>query len=297
MFNTKFNLTHALNDLPFNIRKTVMFSMVASLNARIFNAADRFTVKLLEDGYEHDTLKALTEVELKALASTVDEQDSLADIKKVFALANDWRDQLQNDMDDDTQGNLTETIKFMTGAQKMRQTDTGGSARLAALGIIRTPEEKLATLRRQLELATIAAAEKTKRIGFTEYVIDNLIATSDVATYDMLPLQIKEALSQKFLEALDKAELRAIENEELHRIYGDSLTATDIVMLRDIKKAAIPQIFIPSQPPAPPVVHDPNMPGPAAVRVRAGTRSREEIAAEKKHDDKTQEFIDNYQPA
>lgn len=289
MFNSKFNLTEALFDLPFNIRKKVMYSMVGSANARIFNTADKATEKLLADGYEHDTLKMLTQPELVALTASVDDTDSFATAKIMYGLATEWRDKLQEDADNETEGNLGETIKFMVGKQKMKSSDAAGVKRLASLGIKRSPEEKLATLRKDLETANRVAAEKTIRLGFTEFLIDRVIANNG-GSYEELPENVKEALCAKYIESLTKAELSAIENEELGRTYAGNLSASDIVLIRDIKATAMAEIDIPR-----PKTADNGLPGPNAVRVRASSESKANIVAERKHAAEEKDFADNYQ--
>ena len=58
MFNQSFNLTAELKNLPLNIRRKVMFNMVGNANAKVFNAADRISERLLSE-YEIDIIKML----------------------------------------------------------------------------------------------------------------------------------------------------------------------------------------------------------------------------------------------
>ena len=93
MFNQSFNLTAELKNLPLNIRRKVMFNMVGSANAKVFNAADCISERLLSE-YEIDIIKMLTQPELVALTSTVDDQDGLATAKIIYGIAAEWRDRV-----------------------------------------------------------------------------------------------------------------------------------------------------------------------------------------------------------
>jgi hypothetical protein len=118
-FNKTFNLTQELKNLPKNIRRKVMFNMVGSANAKIFNAADKISEQLMSE-YEVDIIKMLTQPELVALTSTVDEQDGLATAKIIYGIATDWRDTLQADSEKETEGTLAGTMNFMVGKQRRR---------------------------------------------------------------------------------------------------------------------------------------------------------------------------------
>lgn len=274
-FNKSFNLTEELKSLPLNIRRKVMFNMVGSANAKIFNSADRISERLLSE-YEVDVIKMLTHPELVALTSTVDDQDSLATAKTIYGIAADWRNTLQTDSEKETEGTLAGTMTFMVGKQRMKSTSEEGVAKLAALGIKRSPAERLATLRKDLEAANAAAQRKAARLGCTEFIIDRVIANNGGA-YEELDDHAKEVFCEKYLEALGKARVNAIENEELGKNYGGNLMAADIVFIDNIAKDAREAIY----PTAKPV--DTGMPGPNAVRVmRPSSPARIEHAAELK---------------
>lgn len=286
MFNQSFNLTAELKNLPLNIRRKVMFNMVGSANAKVFNAADRISERLLSE-YEIDIIKMLTQPELVALTSTVDDQDGLVTAKIIYGIAAEWRDTLQIDSDKDTEGTLAGTMTFMTGKQRMKTTSEVGAQKLAALGIKRTPAEKLATLRKDLEAANAAAQRKATRLGCTEFIIDRVIANNGGA-FEELPEHDKEVFCSKYLEALDKARTNAIENEELGRDYGGNLMAADIMFIDAIKTAARALIY----PDAPKV--DTGLPGAGAVRVKASSPAKALLIADKAHAKAEDDFVKGY---
>ena len=286
MFNQSFNLTAELKNLPLNIRRKVMFNMVGSANAKVFNAADCISERLL-DAYEVDIIKMLTQPELVALTSTVDDRDGLAIAKICYGIAAEWRDMLQTDTEKDTDGTLAGTMTFMTGKQRMKTTNEEGAARLAAIGIKRTPAEKLATLRKNLANANAAAERKAVRLGCTEFLIDRVIANNGGA-FEELPEHDKEVFCSKYLEALDKARTNAIENEELGLNFGGNLMAADILFIDSIKTKAQAAIY----PDAPKV--DTGLPGPTAVRVKASTPAKALLLADKAHAKAEDDFVKGY---
>lgn len=286
-FNQSFNLTTELKNLPLNIRRKVMFNMVGSANAKVFNAADRISERLLSE-YEIDIIKMLTQPELVALTSTVDDQDSLATAKIVYGIAAEWRTILQEDTEKTSEGTLAGTMTFMTGKQRMKTTSEEGAQRLAAIGIKRTPAEKLATLRKNLANANAAAERKAIRLGCTEFLIDRVIANNGGA-YEELPEHDKEVFCSKYMEALGKARTNAIENEELGLDFGGNLMAADIMFIDAIYAAARDAIY----PDAPKV--DIGLPGPTAVRVmKPSTPSRANTVAERAFEKEHKDFADNY---
>ena len=267
MFNKNFNLTAAVNDLPVNLRKSVLFSLVGSLNTRVFKFADNCVVKLLADGFELNDICELHTRQLIKLFDGVDDTSSHHDAMLIASLAQEWRDQLQKVSANPEAGLMIGTIEMMVGQQKPRVVTAKGKLALASLGIVRTPEERMAMLMQKLDTDQARANERARRVGFTEYIIDRVLTPAtdgETEHYAEVSDELKEQLCDKFMKALQKAKQTAIDNVELDVNWGDSLGALEIVHINKVFDGLANEIY-PTSTPTP--TTEPTSPGPTARRI------------------------------
>lgn len=243
-FNKSFNLTTAISDLTLGIRKSVLFSIVGSLNAKVFNAADKVATQLIHDGYDS---RELTVWDIELLTQSVDDQDGLATAKLLAAVAREWRDMLIECVGNDESGSMSGTIKMLTGAQKMRAVDSQGLKELEAIGEGASPEEAELMAKTQLAKDQAKADLKAKRLGFVEFLLEHVFDpehdNEDTEWYSQLDTMNKEQLVAKFLNALTAAKNQARKNVLLGMTWGDSLNTTDIVIINNVIKTTLEQAY------------------------------------------------------
>lgn len=243
-FNKSFNLTTAISDLTLGVRKSVLFSIVGSLNAKVFNAADKVATQLIHDGYDS---RELTARDIELLTQSVDDQDGLATAKLLAAVAREYRDMLVECAGNDESGSMSGTIKMLTGAQKMRTVDSQGLKELEAIGEGASPEEAKMMASAQLAKDQAKADLKAKRLGFVEFLLEHVFDpehdNEDTEWYSQLDTANKEQLVAKFLNALTAAKNQARKNVLFSMTWGDSLNATDIVIINNVIKTTLEQAY------------------------------------------------------
>lgn len=263
MFNPKFNLTTAINELPSSLKKSVLFSLVGALNTRTFNTADRAVISLMKDGIELEDLRELDTQQIVRLFDGTDDTSTYHEAVVVASLAQEWREWLQKVAANPDVGLMAGTIDMMVGKQKPRASSAKGQVTLAHLGITRTPEERKATLMARLEQDQTRADTRARRVGFVEFIIDRVLTPAtdgETEHYAEVSDELKEQLCNKFTQALQKAKQIAIENVELDNTWGDNLGAMEIVYLNSRFEDLVKEMY-----PAP--VVDTSLPGPTAYRV------------------------------
>lgn len=256
MFNRSFNLTPFVKDIPsLALRKSAWLSLVGSVNASLFGAADAVAQKLVAEGIEPGEFKELTVREIRALCQgpeTGPSKDTLAAARKLYKLHVEWRDELLRTSivstgrkADDTLGSIASTITMMTGPQKEREITTQAVPTLAALGIVVTPEQIAAAKKQRLADDNHFATMRKARAGMIEYIIDNLFASNDTnydeddENYSTLDVETKEYLCNKLIVSLNRAMNNAI-NNTLYGRTGDAVVGVgDYVIAQKL----IPQLM------------------------------------------------------
>jgi len=257
MFNKSFDLTSFVADIPsVALRKSCWLSLVGSVNASLFSAADAISAKLIALGYEPDEFKTLTTREIKALVAgpeTGAGKDAIKAAQKMYAIHAEWRDELKASTivstgrkADVTLGSISSTITMMCGPQKERSIADDAVPVLKSLGIEVTPEMITDAKRQRLSDDNAWATQRRARAGMTEYIIDNIFASNDKIyddghdhAYAMLDIEIKEYLANKLMAALNKAMSAGIKNV-LYGRTGDSFVgAGDYIIAKNL----IPQLM------------------------------------------------------
>lgn len=250
MFNKSFNLHTAIVDLYPTLRRSVLFTMVGTLNAALVAAADKFAVRLEQDGYD---FKELTDRDFELLAQGTDEVDGLHELRIQHALACEWRDMLRHaDLRDDPEapeferaGSILATLNMMTGAQRARPSKPGAREALKAIGIEVNAQDIENARRKALDAdqarANARANRKAAILAVIEVAFDKL-DHNDTEYYSQLSTENKERLCTKFFSALNSAMTKATENVLLG-MTGDVLGLGDIVLARDTSARLMLEAF------------------------------------------------------
>jgi len=257
MFNRSFNLTQFVKDIPsLALRKAAWLSLVGSVNASLFGAADAIAQKLVAEGIDPADFKELSVREIKALCSgpeTGPSKDTLAAARKLYDVHAEWRDELLHTSAvstgrkaDDTLGSISSTITMMTGPQKERDINNDAVPKLASLGIVVTPEQIANAKKQRLMDDNHFATMRRQRAGMIEYIIDNLFASTDSKyddghdeSYSQLDSDVKEYLANKLVVSLNKAMTNAVNNTLFGRTGDNVIGVADYMIAQKL----IPQLM------------------------------------------------------
>lgn len=238
MFNRSINLTQYVKNIPsLSLRKAAWLSLVGSVNASLFGAADAIARKLADSGYSD--FKELSTREIKALCSgpeTGASKDVIAAARKLYDVHAEWRDELLHTSivstgrkADDTLGSIGSTITMMTGPQRERDINKEAVPLLASLGIVVTPEQIAGAKKQRLMDDNHWAAQRRERAGMVEFIIDNIFASSDKKyddghdeSFSQLDVETKEYLCNKFVASMNKAMTSSVQNTLFGRT-GDAV--------------------------------------------------------------------------
>jgi len=265
MFNRSFNLSDFIGNIPsLAIKKQLLLSLVGSVNASIYATADAIVAKLETEGY--DALKELSNREIIALCSgpeTGASVDVIAAAKKMYKLHLEWRAMLQHttvvatgkkpkvlgekgspdEGKDISLGSMWETIKMMSGPQRVREIDTKAIALVQAVGIEVSTQMLDNVKAKKLARDNHFAVVRKNRRDDVQVIIDRLIAHAvdedDDEAYSQLDAEVKEYLANKCMVALNKATSIAVENTLLGNTRADSLGMGDYIILQKL----IPQFI------------------------------------------------------
>lgn len=266
MFNKSFPLTTRIADLFPNIRRSVLFSMVGSLNCQLVNSARTIATNLIADGYDMRELQRQDVVALLRGPETGPSTSVIDEMQLLYTLAADWRGRLRhatlednpNEAEERRVGSMASTLDMMCGPQNARAVNKAGLAELEALGCPATDDE-IAEMQRQSRLSAQQRADGLARVrGQVEWIIDNVFAKDmdespfavdeeDLDVFHRLSEQRREVLVMKYFDALNKAQAAARKNV----IFGGNtlpgaLGAADIVFIMNVIKAQMPEAFPPT---------------------------------------------------
>lgn len=249
MFNKSFNLTAYINDLRSLALKRAAFSSLANtLSWRICTAADRMVDQLLKKEYSHDELKELSAREVLALLAgpqTGPGNDELRELRKIWKLYNEYMHTIdmytieptsRKEGDKPQYGSIRSTLDTMTGPQRERLVDNKKIEEAKSVGFTYTPEEIKASVADKLRQDNHWAGIRAKRVGFTEWIIDQLFAQvvddEDDENYSQLSAVDKEFLCAK-LQAFCNTTILRIKHDFLYNKTSiNGLGLSDAILLQ-----------------------------------------------------------------
>ena len=266
----RINLTARINNMPMNIRKTVLMSLVGSLNATLVGAADVVAQRCVADGYE---LRELTARDVDTLLQAVDFQGNTTryQLVQIQQLRDEWQAMLASTADDDKLGDIAGTIEMMVGKQRLRPVAANAAKLLASVGVEVTAEELEATRAARRDADQLRANDRAERRGFIEWALEHCFSVTDDGTeadeadyFGALSTETQETLVNKTCAALNKAITTATQNVLMGTVNPNALGLADITLLRaeaaEIIAKAYPKVVEP--------VEQADAPGPKARRVK-----------------------------
>ena len=213
MFNKSFNLTQFIKDIPsLSIRRSAWAALTSTLNYRLCSSADRIAQRLLDAGHSPDELKECSPREFKALIAGPETGPSNNDMRtqrQLYLLRGEYAELLAHatlvttgEKDSDF-GSLQATLSFMTGPQRERVIAPDNVKAARAAGFEVTDSMVAAAQRAMLSSDNHFAQQRAKRVGLTEWIIDQLFANvsdeEDDEMYSQLDVDHKEWLANKFM--------------------------------------------------------------------------------------------------
>lgn len=277
MFNRHFNLPRQLAEIPFNLRKQVLFSLVGSVNATLVGLADNLVRQLTDDGYRLSTQDSAMENVLDAqqIRDLMDDPDTsgahLQECQLLSSLGLDLQTQLQALTDTthlpeiERAGSMLSTLRMMTGIQSKKPANPNARKMLEAVGDTATDEEIEQARESQRAYFQMTADARSRRIGDIEFILDQVFTydfdddfmhgteTEDGDTlasdhvWARLPEVRREMLTAKLLQALNSCHAKArmnVINNVISTSTRDVLGAGDIPIIKEriniIQKDAYP---------------------------------------------------------
>jgi hypothetical protein len=237
------NAQQVIDQLPAQAKRSVLFTLVGSINASLVGAAASMASKLERDGYD---FKELEPRDITTLFKGSDEQSPLLDTRRLARVGSNLREQLielsfdplSNKPRDDTQGDINKTIDFMTSG-KARAIDMTAFDLLVEAGYIKGVDP------RQIAAANEAnARQRGERLaaqrGAVEYIIEHVLTVngyddvngdgpayvSDTSsdTIECLNKDMQARLHDKLLSACVKSKdntILALLNHDQRVSFGD----------------------------------------------------------------------------
>lgn len=270
---TRINLTARIANMPLNIRKTVLLSLVGSLNAQLVGAADQVAQRCVLDGYE---LKDLEPRDVDTLLQAVDFQGNTTryQLVQLQQLRDEWKAMLQSAADDDSLGEIAGTIEMMLGKQRLRAVDPAARKLLESVGVKLSDEDIEAKRQARRDADQLRANERAERRGFIEWALEHCFSVTDDSDdaldgdadhFSALSTEMQETLVNKTCAALNKGVGTATNNVLSGIVNPNALGLADIALMN----AEIAEIIAEAYPkPKADAPRQADAPGPKAKRVR-----------------------------
>lgn len=256
------SIQHIINTLPDQAKRSVLYSLVGSINASLIGTAASVVTRLERDDYD---VKELSVGDVTQLLGEADSRDDLlTNARRLARVGTTLRDQLIEVTNDDGQGSISGSLDFMTRVGNTRALDGDLLARtLIAAGITDVDPKHIEAMHKvnQVQRAERLAAQR----GKIEWIIDQEFVPptldevhyekeerEDGTTYNRpvttsydvdvqleeLPEEMRERLLEKLAAALERARDAAVlgvMNRDRRYTFGDlSLISGAIIEVRDV---------------------------------------------------------------
>ena len=256
------SIQHIINTLPDQAKRSVLYSLVGSINASLIGTAASVVTRLERDDYD---VKELSVGDVTQLLGEADSRDDLlTNARRLARVGTTLRDQLIEVTNDDGQGSISGSLDFMTRVGNTRALDGDLLARtLIAAGITDVDPKHIEAMHKvnQVQRAERLAQQR----GEIEWVIDQVFVPPTLdevhyeaeeredgttfnrpvtTSYDVdiqleeLPEEMRERLLEKLSAALERARDAAVlgvMNRDRRYTFGDlSLISGAIIEARDV---------------------------------------------------------------
>jgi hypothetical protein len=210
------NTAGFIDELPRNIRQQVLFSVVGSINSSLIGTAQT-VLRTLERTTGLDDIKEVSAFEVREMLRGPDLIDTTLDARHLNALAQHWRDDLQNLTDQPEAGELGSTIDFMI--KSPRKVDENMLvAILEAAGLKDVPVGIIAAKYDAQQEARSSMLAKQR--GEIEWLIEQGFSSDDIdagsplfeshTVFDNLSETVQERLTEKLQAALQRTRDSAV---------------------------------------------------------------------------------------
>lgn len=220
-----------LETLPEQAKRSVLYSLVGSINASLVSTAQSVVSRLERDDY---TVLELTPQDVETLLSEADERtELLTNARRLARVGMTLRDALVYVANDGRQGAISATLDYMTRPDNTRKLDENLLLRTMAAAGITMNEDDIKSINALNTLNQVRRAENiAKQRGSIEWIIDQVFVpptTTETMYEDQehedgtmfgvpvetlhdvdvqleeLPEDVRERLFAKVLVALNKA--------------------------------------------------------------------------------------------
>ena len=258
-------IQHIIDTLPDQAKRSVLYSLVGSINASLIGTAASVVTRLERDDYN---IKELSVQDAEQLLSEADSRaDLLTNARRLARVGTTLRDQLIEVTNDDKQGSISGSLDYMTKAGNTRALDGDLLMRtLIAAGITDVDPKHIEAMHKvnQVQRAERLASQR----GAIEWVIDQVFVPPTLSEvhyekeeredgtmfsrpittdYDVdvqledLPEEMRERLLEKLSAALNRARdatVLGVMNRDTRYSFGDlSLIAGAITEANDVDVA------------------------------------------------------------
>lgn len=198
-----FNLKDLIGDLPEQARRTALYSLVGSLNARVIGACSRVVQYIEREGHDvhteivNDFAKTREDASLRAASGTG--HNTWLELLDVVALRNELRTWLTGVVNDDAVLPYSATMSFMTSGDVRKPPKEVVEALAIAIGLDADTINSIYTMdaaRQRSEMA--AKSDSIMQVVFA-------LPEREEDTFDLLSSTTQIALANKLSSALNKA--------------------------------------------------------------------------------------------
>lgn len=160
-----------INTLPDQAKRSVLYSLVGSINSSLVGTGASVAARLQNDDYD---IRELSPQDVEQLLKELDSRDDLiTNVRRLARVGATLRDQLIELTNDDDQGAISGTLDFMTRSDNTRSLDADLlSKTLEAAGISNVDTSHIESMHKmnQIQRAERLAAQR----GNIEWIIDQV---------------------------------------------------------------------------------------------------------------------------
>ena len=213
------NTQDIINTLPEQAKRSVLFSLVGSLNASIVGAAASIASKLSADGYDFRELE-VREVEL--LLADIDSErgntaTAMLDVRRTVRVAQTLRDQLIAVSNNDEDGALSGTLDFMTKPSKRKLDAELLKTVLEAAGITGVDPAHFQAMQ------SMSDAQRAERLasqrGAIEWLIERVFTGRGYDSHNEIDG------TPEYVDESNDDQIEALSTEQQERLHGKLVQA------------------------------------------------------------------------
>lgn len=219
-----------INTLPEQAKRSVLYSLVGSINSSLVGTGASVVARLTNDDYD---IRELSPQDVEQLLKELDSRDDLiTNVRRLARVGATLRDQLIELTNDDEQGTISGTLDFMTRSDNPRGLDADLlSKTLEAAGITDVDTSHIESLHKmnQIQRAERLAAQR----GNIEWIIDQVFVpptTTEVIRESSAPEDEEDGVSRVYAREVHHdidVELEELSEEMRERLIEKAVSALE----------------------------------------------------------------------